>query len=146
MIETVSDPQEQNAMWNTAFAMFQSRFDLAASIRMKQGALWEEQGDTAKAGTCYMDVIQRYADAGPFVLDALRRAEKLLKDSGQEGKVVLLYQACWAKTVPPPANYAQILDESNWYRIGKLYADKLGESGNAAGEKSVLDKLKTPPR
>lgn len=146
MIQTVSDPAEQNAMWNAAFSMFQSRFDLAASIRMQQADLWETQNDTAKAGACYMDVIQRYADAGPFVLEALKHAEKLLTDSGQADKVLLLYQACWARTVPPPADYSQILAESNWYRVGKMYADKLRAAGNAAAADAILDKLKAPKR
>jgi hypothetical protein len=146
MIETISDPKEQNAMWNAAFAMFQSRFDLAASIRMKQAATWQVQGNTANAGTCYMDVIERYADAGPFVLDALKGAEKLLKDSGQEAKIVALYQACWAKTVPPPVDYSQILAESNWYRVGQMYAGKLHAAGDTAGEQAVLEKLRTPKR
>lgn len=144
MIETVSDPGQQNAMWNAAFTLFQSRFDLAASIRMHQAELWESQSDTSKAGTCYMDVIQRYADAGPFVMDALKHAEKLLTDSGQAAKVLLLYQACWARTVPPPPEYSQILSESNWYRVGKLYADKLHDAGQDAASQAVLAKLKGP--
>jgi hypothetical protein len=144
MIKTVSNPQEQNAMWNAAFNLFQTRFDLAASIRMEQAALWQAQGDTLKAGTCYMDVIQRYADAGPFVLDALGHAEKLLTGSDQQAKVLLLYQACWAKTVPPPPNYSQILGDSNWYKVGKLYADKLRAAGQPAAADAVLDKLKHP--
>lgn len=145
MIKTISNPQEQNAMWNTAFNLFQTRFDLAASIRMEQAAMWQAQGDTVKAGTCYMDVIQRYADAGPFVLDALGKAEKLLTDPGKQAKGLVLYQACWAKTVPPPANYSQILGDSNWYRVGKLYADKLRAAGQTAAADAVLEKLKHPP-
>lgn len=146
MIETISDPAEQNAMWNAAFAMFQSRFDLAASIRMKQADLWETQNDTVKAGACYMDVIQRYANAGPFVLDALKHAERLLTNSGQADKTLLLYQACWARTIPPPADYSQILTESNWYRVGKMYSDKLHDAGESAAADAVLAKLKSPPR
>ena len=72
MIQTISDPKQQNAMWNSVFTMFQSRFDLAAAIRMQQAAAWEAQGNTPNAGACYMDVIDRYADAGPFVLCAVQ--------------------------------------------------------------------------
>lgn len=146
MIKTVADPKEQNAMWNAAFTLFQTRFDLAASIRMEQAALWQKQGDTSKAGTCYMDVIQRYADAGPFVIEALKHAQALLKDSGQEAKIPMLYQACWAKTVPPPPDYSQILSESNWYRVGTLYAERLRDAGQTAAADAVLAKLKTPAK
>ena len=147
MIQTISDPKDQNAMWNAAFTMFQSRFDLAASIRMEQAATWEKQGNTVNAGTCYMDVIGRYADAGPFVLDALKHAEKLLKDSGQADKNRHCFiKPAGPKTVPPPPEYSQILSESNWYRVGKLYANKLRDAGDATGEQAVLDKLKNPKR
>jgi hypothetical protein len=141
MIQTIPDIRDQDAMWNAAFVMFQTRFDLAASIRMEQAAMWQSQESTVNAGACYMDVIDRYADAGPFVLDALKHAEKLLKEPNRQAKVVLLYQRCWARCVPPPANYSQIIGDSNWYRVGKLYAGKLKEAGDASGAQAVLDKL-----
>jgi len=146
MIQTISDPKQQNAMWNAAFAMFQSRFDLAATIRMQQAAAWQAQGNTPNAGACYMDVIDRYADAGPFVLDALSKAEQLLKDSKNDANIVKLYQRCWAKTVKPPADYSQILAESNWYQVGTLYAQKLQAAGDTAGAAAVIAQLRDPNR
>ena len=82
MIQTIPDVRDQDAMWNAAFGMFQSRFDLAASIRMEQAAMWQSQGNTVNAGACYMDVIDRYSDAGPFVLDALKHAGKITERTG----------------------------------------------------------------
>jgi hypothetical protein len=142
MIQTIPDPKQQNAMWNAVFTMFQSRFDLAATIRMQQAAAWQAQGNTPNAGACYMDVIERYADAGPFVLDALSKAEQLLRDSKREANIVKLYQQCWAKTVKPPADYSQILAESNWYQVGALYAQKLQAAGDTAGAAAVVAQLR----
>jgi hypothetical protein len=146
MVLTISDSKQQNAMWNKLFTLFQNRFDLAATIRMQQAAAWQTQGDTANAGACYMDVIEHYADAGPFVLEALDKAEQLLRDSKREANIVTLYQKCWAKTVKPPADYSQILAESNWYQVGTLYAQKLQAAGDTAGAAAVTAQLKNSNR
>jgi hypothetical protein len=146
MVQTISDPKEQNAMWNKLFALFQNRFDLAATIRMQQAAASQSQGNTANAGACYMDVIEHYADDGPFVLDALDKAEQLLRDSKREANIVKLYQQCWAKTVKPPADYSQIFAESNWYQVGTLYAQKLQAAGDTAGAAAVTAQLKNSNR
>jgi hypothetical protein len=144
MIETVSDFKEQNALWNATFTLFQSRFDLAASIRMSQAANFETQKDTKSAGGCYMDVIDRYSNAGPFVIDALKKAEALLKESGKGDKVVTLYEQTWAKITPPPEMNADATAQSNWYKVGTIYAKKLEEAGDNAKSKSVLESLKDP--
>ncbi|HWE02036.1 MAG TPA: hypothetical protein VG326_06460 [Tepidisphaeraceae bacterium] len=144
MIETVSDFKEQNALWNATFTLFQKRFDLAASIRMSQAANFETQKDTTSAGGCYMDVIDRYSNAGPFVIDALKKAEALLKETGKGDKVVTLYEQTWSKITPPREMNAAATAQSNWYRVGTLYAKKLQEAGDAEKSKSVLEELKNP--
>lgn len=144
MIETVSDYKEQNALWNAAFGMFQARSDLAASIRMSQAACWEKQDNVANAGTCYMDVVDRYANAGPFILPALVKAEKLLTDSGKADKVTTLYGQTWAKIQPPEQMFADFMTQSNWYKVGKLYAKRLEDAGDSAKAKDVLAKLSDP--
>lgn len=144
MIETIEDYKEQNSLWNAAFAMFQKRFDLAAEIRMSQAKVWEAQNNTANAGACYMDVIERYSNAGPFVIDALKHAEKLLKESNRGEKVVTLYEQTWSQIQPPGEMAQQFTTESNWYRVGKMYAAKLKEAGDAAKAQDVLDALKNP--
>jgi hypothetical protein len=144
MVETVSDYKEQNALWNAAFGMFQARSDLAASVRMSQAACWEKQDNAANAGQCYMDVIERFSNAGPFVIPALAKAEALLKDTGKADKVPVLYAGAWAKITPPQEMNEDATAQSNWYRMGKLYAKKLDEAGDSAKSGDVLEKLKNP--
>jgi transglutaminase-like putative cysteine protease len=144
MIATIPDAKEQDRLWATVFNLFQSRFDLAASIRMQEAAMWEAQNDPDKAGLCYMDVINRYANAGPFVIDALKGAEKLLVNSKRQDKVVTLYEQTWSHIKPPKEMAGQFMTQSNWYRVGKLYAKKLEESGDAGKAKTVLAQLDKP--
>ena len=77
MIATVEDVDEQNKLWNAAFNSMGKRVDLAAEVRMAQAAMWKDAGQPQKAGRCYEDVIVRYANAGPFIVGALREAEKI---------------------------------------------------------------------
>jgi len=127
MIETVEDVKEQNKLWNGAFTMFQSRADLAAEIRMRNARMHEAAGNTNAAGLCYMNVIEKFANAGPFVLEALRGAEKLL--AGDEAKILVLYDSTWSKVRKPQEMAGPFMQQSNWYRVGKIYASKLKTAG-----------------
>jgi hypothetical protein len=129
MIATVDDPKEQNALWNAAFRGFRDRADLAAAVRMAQAELWLEQGRAERAGECYEDVINRYADAGPFILAALDGAESILRDKGDGRRLLRLYDSAW-RSITPPKNMAGVFArQSNWFRVGVRYADRLQEAG-----------------
>jgi hypothetical protein len=128
MIATIDDSLQQNNLWNIAFERFQSRFDLAAYIRMQQATNWERQRDFEKAGLCYYDVITRYVNAGPFVIAALAGAEKALKSEGNGNRVPDLYAETWARCQKPADMSSQFLQESNWYRVGTLLEQKLTEA------------------
>lgn len=130
MVGTVADVKDQDRLWNWLFDAIRGRPDLAAQIRMEQAAMWEKAGSVDRAGACYMDVIERYANAGPFVIDALSKAEGALKREGQFDRVPMLYEATWSRLQPPKqASAAQFASQSNWYRVGTLLASKLDESG-----------------
>lgn len=129
MVETVDDPDQQNKLWNSAFKMFERRVDLAASIRMAQARMWEEAGNKNNAGQCYLDVITRYANAGPFVITALEGAERLLKEDNRGDKVLVLYEQTFAKIQKPQDMAGPYMRQSNWYRVGMMYAGKLAEAG-----------------
>jgi hypothetical protein len=125
MIETIDDPAKQNALWNAAFDRFQARVDLAAEIRMRQAAMWEKQKDIQKAGLCYMDVINRYANAGPFVLEALVGAEQMLRDAGTPEKILALYEQTWARCQRPKDMAGEFMQQSNWYVVGVMFERRL---------------------
>ena len=139
MIKTVDDVAEQNALWNAAFNLFQKRADLAAEIRMNQARMWQAKKETEKAGKCYMDVIERYANAGPFVLDALEGAEKLLE--GKQDKILLLYDQTWARIQRPKDMAGPFMKQSNWYQVGHEYGNKLSLAGETRRADAVLAQL-----
>ena len=139
MIKTVDDVAEQNALWNAAFNLFQKRAYLAAEFRLNQARLWLAKNDTEKAGKCYMDVIERYANAGPFVLDALAGAEKLLE--GKQDKILLLYDQTWARIQRPKDMAGPFMKQSNWFQVGHAYGNKLSLAGDTRHADAVMAQL-----
>ena len=129
MIESIEDTKEQNALWNKAFALFPERHDLAAQVRMSQGRMWLSANEPAKAGACYEDVIFRYANAGHVVTTALRRAEKILRDAGQGRSMLTLYERAFRSIKKPKDMAGPFFRQSNFYRVGKMYAQRLEEAG-----------------
>lgn len=129
MIATIDDADEQNKLWNGAFHMFRHRADLAAEVRVAQGDMWRKQGETKKAGLCYMDVVEQFANGGPFTLTALQRVEKLLNEAGKGDRVLQAYALTWDQLNKP--RQSAFRNQSNWYRIGMMYADKLEHAGHA---------------
>lgn len=144
MIQTVDDVNEQNKLWNAAFAMFQSRADLAAYIRMSQAVMWEKHNDVNNAGRCYEDVIQRYANAGPFVIDALQKAERALRNSNRANLVPVLYEQTWARIARPKESDSPFMTQSNWFRVGVMLVLRLGEAGDARRAEVVRNMLGNP--
>jgi hypothetical protein len=132
MVDTVSDPAQQSRIWDAAFAEFQNRPDLAAEIRLHQAALWKNNGDLTKAGICYEDVIQRYINAGPFALRAVTGAEEVLKQMGQDAKILDLYAVAAKLVIKPDQPMAlEFFRESNFFKVREAYAKKLDAAGLA---------------
>ncbi len=141
MVQTVTDVKEQDGLWLALLPIFKSRFDLSAAIKMAQASMWEENNQPDKAGQCYMEVVDKYANAGPFILPALAGAEKMLVSTNRADKVVTLYEQAWAQTKQPQEMNKQATAQSNWYRVGKLYATKLKDAGNTSKADTVIDKI-----
>jgi hypothetical protein len=141
MVKTVDDPQQQNQLLTNLLPLFRSRLDLSAMIKMSEAELFESQNQPDLAGQCYMDVVQQYANGGPFVLGALKGAEKLLKSTNRGDNVVLLYQQAWSRTTKPEGEAQDFVAESNWFRIGRLYAQKLAAAGDSNKAAEVRTQL-----
>ncbi len=146
MIETVDDPAEQDSLWNSLFKGYTSRPDLAAEIRFAQGAMWDKAGDPAKAWDCYQDVIKRFADAGPFTVDAVKRCEKLLTKAGKEKDILPMYAALWPRLSAPKGAAPEFQSQSNWFRIGLMYSVYLDSGGQSAKAEEVRGKLGVPKK
>jgi hypothetical protein len=143
MIASIENPREQSKLWDGVFGLFRRRSDLAAEARMAQGALWEQQGDARRAGQCYEDVINRFANAGPFVIDALAKTEQMLVETGKADRVPRLYGMTWKRLKPPGDEAAVFASQANWYKVGRIYADRLeaaGDADEAADVRAELNK------
>ncbi len=126
MILTVKNVNQQNRLWNREFMLFEhTRFDLAGEVRMYQAAMWKKAGHLNRAGECYMDVINRFASAGPFVLGALAGAQDILRQQGHKNRVLKLWEMAWLKIKPPSRVLGIFMKESDWYRVGKILESKL---------------------
>jgi hypothetical protein len=141
MIAQIQSPHEQSRLWDSAFGLFNRRKDLAAEVRIAQGELWEKLEQPRKAGKCYEDVLRRFVNDGPFAITALKRTEAMLVETGKESKVVELYASTWQRTQRPQEMAGDFLSQSNWYRIGKLYAAKLAAAGEKEKAADVLKQI-----
>lgn len=141
MVKTIEEIKEQDAMWRALLPIFKTHFDLSASILMSEAAMWEANQQPDKAGMCYMQVVNSYANAGPFVLAALDGAEKLLISTNRSNKVITLYEQTWKQIHPPQDMAQQFARQSCWYRVGKLYAEKLQAAGDRVKADAVLARV-----
>lgn len=145
MISSIKEIPAQNALWELIYKKFDARKDLAAEIRFTQGEMWSKAGDPKKAGLCYNDVVEKFPNAGPFVISALKRTEEMLIKSGLEKNVVRAYAEAWAKTEKPKEKDLApgFFTQSNWFNVGKLYAQKLAASGDMEKAKEVAEKVES---
>jgi hypothetical protein len=163
LIGALKDPPEQDKLWEWAFGQFTGataghrvggkpparRADLAARIRFEQGSMWEAAGDASRAWDAYAGVIDGFANQGPFVVEAVRRAEALLAREGKPASDTLnLYARAWGKVVKPaPGTSPEFLVASNYVRLGARYADLLEREGRRSQAEQVRRALPIiPPR
>ncbi len=144
MIESIPDVREQDALWEKALVLFRGRHDLAASVLTRRGEMWEAAGEPERAGRCYEEIIARYANAGPFVLGALKRAEGILRDQGQERRVLALYERAFASIRMPRDLAGPFYVQSNFFRVGSLYAERLEQAGLAPRAAAVRAQIGLP--
>ena len=144
LISGIENPAEQSKVWDKLFAIVKAnRKDLAAEIRTRQAKLWEEAGDFRKAGICYHNIVENFANDGPFAVEAAGKVEEMLISLGKDDKVLQLYRDTWNRIKRPKfhAGFASHFYRSNWYRIGSTYADLLEQAGNTRQAERVREKL-----
>lgn len=141
MIRTVENPNEQNGMWEMLFKQFNDlkRADLSAEVRTAQATMWEKAGNNANAIKACQDVINRFANAGPFVISTLSACERLMKTEGKEKQLSPLYETTWARLDKPDHRAApEFRKQSNWYKVGVRFMQILKD----AGENEKAEKVK----
>lgn len=144
MILTVGDLREQDGLWGRTASLFSGRADLVSEIRLTQGRMWESAGDAKRAWECYQEVVKKYINAGPFVVEAVERCAALLEDrKSTPNAVVELYQSAWRAADKPTSAAAEFRRQSNWYRLGMRYIKVLeaaGKTGEASKVKQELER------
>ena len=83
----------------------------------------------------------RYANAGHFVVTALKRAEKILRDAKQVRTILTLYDRAFKSIKKPKDMAGPFFRQSNFYRVGKMYAQRLEEAGLDQQAAAVRDKI-----
>ena len=79
------------------------------------------------------------------VVALLVTAGEILVDPATVALVPTLYEQTWKKTQRPKEMAGEFATQSNWYRIGRLYADKLTDAGDNQKAQAVLAELKGQP-
>ncbi len=142
MINSVKDVSQRVRLWNRVFPLFaDTRFDLAARIRMMQAAAWEKAKKYNRAGECLLFVINRYTNAGPFVITALEKAAKILARQGHKNRILTLYEQTWLKIKPPPRDMLAFESESSWYQVGEQLKAMLKAQGHRRLARKVANEL-----
>lgn len=143
MILTIKNVHEQNVLWNRLFNLFSTtRFDLAGQVRMYQAAMWRKAGKLTRAGQCYMDIINRFASDGPFIVGAIHGAQSVLESQGRKAQVLQLWEIAWQNITPPGTDLGTFVTESVWYHVGEALKQKLAAAGHANKAQIVDNKLK----
>jgi hypothetical protein len=142
MVRTELDVAAQNDLWDSLYQTYQKRPDLAAEVRFNQGGMWEKSGEKSRAWGCYQEVFLRFANEGPFAVAAASQCERLLRANKKDADVSPMYAELWKRTKRPGASIApEFKKQSNWYRVGKLYATSLQRDGNTRKASDVREDL-----
>ncbi len=145
MIASVEDAKEQNRMWEWAAGKYRRRADLVSRVRFNQGELWKKESRPELAWESYQSVIEDFANDGPFVVDALRQAERLLQREKRAEFILPMYEDAWKKIDKPSGAVGPYTAYSNWFRVGRRYAELLRSGGDEARANSVSAKLGIGP-
>jgi len=141
IIASVKDINEQEQLWQSAFREFGRRKELAAEILLARAHMWDQAGQTVKAGQYYLDILNQYANDGPFVIEALLRTEEQLKKAGLTARIPRLYQQTLARIFKPGKYNPQFRKLSNWYRVASLYHQRLLDAGLKSQAARVLQMI-----
>ncbi len=131
LVSSVDDASEQHRIWNRLFRNFQQRADIAAEIRMRQGKLWEREGDLLKAGQCYEDIIKRFPNTGYLIVHALNAAENILQKGNRQDLILALYQQAWGRMQAPENRSVYFTRGTPWWMVGHRFAELLSQHGQA---------------
>lgn len=150
MIRTLNSGRgsdQQMRALKEARSLFPQRPDIQATIRLTEGDLLRDQKKPAPALAAYAEVLQRYNNAGPIVLEALDRVDALLREHNELRRLADVYRDAWQR-FPQPTRGGYIRS-TPYYLVAERYLAVLNEIGNTAEAERVkqrLDALIVGPR
>jgi hypothetical protein len=142
MIAGLDDPKARAQAWAWTASHDQRRADLRVLALISQGAALEKAGDNAGAYACYQEVAEKLINDAPEAIDALVRAEALLKSSGKATSAIDLYADSFRRVARPGNSSPAAFRQSNFYRIGARYAKLLEDAGRGNEARNVKAQLK----
>jgi hypothetical protein len=131
--------EQQVKALKDARALFGQRPDIQASIRLAEGDLLKDQKKPAQAMGIYTEVLQRYNNAGPIVLEALDRLDALLREHNELAKLASIYKDVWQR-FPQPTRGGYIRS-TPFYLVAERYMSLLKEIGDAPEAARVQQRL-----
>ncbi|MGD0137424.1 MAG: hypothetical protein ABSD28_00985 [Tepidisphaeraceae bacterium] len=119
--------------------LFPWRPDLKATVRIRQADLLLKINQTDQALTELDDVLTNDLNAGPIVLQAMQRVEKVLRAQHELQRLALVYSRVWPK-MPLPERSAYVYS-TPYYLVGKHYLALLESLGDQADADYVRNHL-----
>lgn len=141
LISTIEDPERQHEMWEWAFGQFRARPDLAAGVRFKQGELWASNDNLDYAWRAYNDVVSKFINDGPQVVNALNSMERLLVANKKGDEVIPILESATRRVARPDDMSTQFAVQSNYYRIHEMLAKAYERAGRRSEAAQVREKL-----
>jgi hypothetical protein len=136
---------EQMAALDAARGYFTGRRDLQMRMMIKKGDLLldaKREREALAAWGAMLDAAGSggQEDAGPAVIDAMERVDKLLRAKREGAALVNTYKSVWARLpMPRPSG---IVQATAWYQVGQGYAAILEESGKVTEAGNVRQRLR----
>ena len=146
MIATMDDPATRDEAW-LWLGKRVSRFpQLALEVAVKRADSLAEAGELEAAWNAYGQAANFYATEGPFVIDALRGARRLMRSAPnrQSGDAYLvdLYGKVFRRVPKPSMTVApQYMRGSTFARVGVEYAELLRRVGRRSDADHVLQQV-----
>jgi len=119
--------------------LFPSRPDLKATVRIRQADLLLKINQTDQALTELDDVLTNDLNAGPIVLQAMQRVEKVLRAQHELPRLALVYSRVWPR-MPLPERSSYVYS-TPYYLVGKHYLTLLESLGDHPDADNVRNHL-----
>ncbi|VAX39570.1 hypothetical protein MNBD_PLANCTO03-1671, partial [hydrothermal vent metagenome] len=128
-------------LWDWAATRFGGRPDLAARARLAQTHIMLEQGRQSDAILAAHAVFTQHPDAGPYAVEALVLAERLLEEAGRQEEAMAMYAQAFETLKAPRRLQKDFLAQTSWHQIGTRYAELLEAAGETRQAESLRRRL-----